>query len=97
MEIFVEWYENATHGDSPQTPSRKTDQKSPYDETSPLYNPRTGEIIPEIDSSPGFKYKGRDIDVKPRESAPREAKLYFLPPKPSGESANNLNVTGEGD
>ena len=94
-KLLAQWYKNATVSDSPQTPSRKSEKKSPYDETSPLYNPRTGKIIPEMDSSPG--YKGRDVDVEPRTLIPRKGKQSFHPSKPSHDSGSNCNVAEEAD
>lgn len=76
-EILATWYEEARAipGGVSQTPSRKSEKSSPYDETSPIRHPRTGEVIPEAESSPGFKYQGRVTELDPRKPIPRKGKL----------------------
>ena len=81
--MLTEWYAgvNVNHSDVFRTPSRKSEKSSPYDETSPIRHPRTGAIIPETESSPEFKYKGRNTEIEPRTSIPRKVKHSSGPPE----------------
>ena len=72
VRALTSWYDAARGAD--QTPPRRTNQKSVYDESSPIVHQRTGEVIPGPSPGTQFTFKGGKINVKPRKMPARQVK-----------------------